>query len=90
MPVTERDRKHEISGYMGNKLRGELEQEGLIRLHRVPTGMKGKVLTLTEVTDKGYALLDQYQVAVRKPTGNGGFCHKFWQHNWWQMSRGKK
>ena len=79
MPLTERDKKHKISGWMGNKLRRQLEQEGLIRFHRVPTGIKGKVFTLTEVTDKGYALLDRYQVSVRRPAGNGGFCHKFWQ-----------
>ena len=79
MAVTERDNKHKISSYKGNKLRGELERQGLIRLHRVPTGMKGKVFTLTEVTDKGYALLDQYQVSVRRPAGKGGFCHEFWQ-----------
>jgi len=43
MPVTERDDKHRYSTWKGNKLRGQLEQEGLIKFHRLPTGLKGKL-----------------------------------------------
>ena len=80
MPATERDVKHGYSTWKGNKLRTQLEQEGLIKFHRVPTGAKGKVYTLTEVTNKGYQLLEKLQVSVRRPPGNGSFIHKWWQH----------
>lgn len=80
MSATERDVKHGYSAWKGNKLRGQLEQEGLISFHRVPTGLKGKVFTLTEVTNKGYLLLEKLQVSVRRPPGNGGFIHKWWQY----------
>jgi len=77
--VTERDGRLGMSAWMGNRVRQELCDAGLIRLHRVNIGGRGKLITLAEPTDRTYELLDALQVKVERPRGNGGFVHRFWQ-----------
>lgn len=82
LPVTERDRVQGVSSHVGNQIRQQLQSlaEGLIRLHRAPTGAKGRVYTLTEITQAGYRLLDSLEVRYEKPRGNGSYRHRFYQH----------
>ncbi|MGA1841858.1 MAG: hypothetical protein ACMUIU_14650 [bacterium] len=79
-PSTKRDKKLRISQWMGNKIRQELADQGLISLHRVSTGIKRKIFTLTEITEDGYKLLEGMQVRVKRPRGSGGYIHQFWEH----------
>ena len=90
LAVTERDRREGISAWMGNRIRQELADAGLIRLHQVNTGIRGRRITLTEPTDRGYQLLEALQVKVERPKGNGGFVHQFWQHTiyMWAVKQG--
>lgn len=65
--------------------RKQLAQEGLIKLHRVLTGRRGGQLQVTEVTQEGYRLLDQYGVYADHPLGRGAFEHRLWRnvvHAW--------
>ncbi|MBM4028665.1 MAG: ATP-binding protein [Planctomycetes bacterium] len=84
-PVSERDSRNGISGYKGNKLREALKEKGLIRLHRVSLGGKGKVVTLTEVTEEGRRVLDRLQVRPAPSPGRGNVEHRYAQQiifNW--------
>jgi len=42
------------------------------------------------VTNKGYQLLEELQVSIKRPLGNGCFEHKFWQYivYEWAVRRG--
>lgn len=85
LSVTARDRKHDISPGLGNRHRKRLAEEGMLRLHRVLTGRRGGQMQVTEVTEEGYRLLDQFGVHVGRPPGRGGFEHRLWQyivHSW--------
>jgi len=90
LPVTERDRREGISAWMGNAIRRELEDAGLIRLHRVSLGGRGRRITLTELMSRAYQVLEALQVKVEKPKGNGGYVHRFWQHtiHQWAVKQG--
>lgn len=78
-PVTVRDRKNNISDYKGNKLRKALDENGLIRLHRMSLGGRGRVVTLAEVTEEGRRVLDRLEVASRPPPGRGSIEHRYAQ-----------
>ena len=79
LPVTERDKRLGLSSWKGNRIRQELKDTDMLRFHEVNMGLRGKQITLTEPTDKAYHLLDALQVKVERPSGNGGFAHRFWQ-----------
>ena len=84
-PVTARDRKKGISDYKGNKLRQALAEKGLIRLHRVSLGGRGRVVTLAEVAEEGRRVLDRLEVATTLPPGRGNIEHRYAQqiiYNW--------
>ena len=69
-----------VSALDDSALRTALEKDGLIRLQRIRTGLRGGQITLTELTDRAYGLLASYKVAAKRPAGRGGFEHGFWQH----------
>jgi hypothetical protein len=84
-PVSERDSRNGISCYKGNKLREALNEKGLIRLHRVSLGGRGKVVTLTEVTEEGRRVLDRLEVRPTPSPGRGNVEHRYAQQiilNW--------
>jgi len=80
MSATERDKKIGTSTYKGNRLRDQLVKEALVQIHHVNTGKKGGVITLVEITDKGWEVVKAYEMDVKKPIGKGSFIHQFWQH----------
>jgi hypothetical protein len=80
MQTTLRDRLLSYSGWRAKKVRDELEGLGYVKRHEIATGRRGGQLALEEITEEGYALLAEIQVAVKRPRGKGGYVHKFWQH----------
>jgi len=90
LPVTERDKKHDISPGLGHRYRQRLAAEGLIRFHRILTGRRGGQLQLTEITEAGYRLLKEFDVPAAPPPGRGGFVHRFWAQTvyTWAVRRG--
>ena len=56
MAVTERDKAHGISSSVGSSMRKELANQGLIKIHRIETGARGKRYAAIETTDAGYSL----------------------------------
>ncbi len=86
LPATKRDSQLEISAWMGNRIRKELEKEGLIKIHKIRTGVRGKLFSLGELQDKAYELLKAMQVKTHHPPGNGSFVHRFWQHTIYQWA----
>jgi len=79
LPITKRDKALGKSGWKGNALREELTNKGLVRLVKINTHAKGGVITVAEITEKGYELLDRLKVKYEKPRGKGGLEHRFWQ-----------
>ena len=74
-----------VSNWKGNTLRKQLEDLGMLRQHKVNMGMRGKRITLTELTGRAYQVLEALEVKVKRPSGNGSYTHQFWQHtihNW--------
>lgn len=79
LPVTKRDKSLGKSGWKGNALREELINNGLIRLAKINTYIRGGKITVAEITGKGYEFLDRLKVKYEKPRGKGGLEHRFWQ-----------
>jgi hypothetical protein len=90
LTATERDRRLNVSAGKGSKMRETLVRENYIRVHPVQTGKKGRPIALTELTERGYALLDALSVKYERPRGHGSFVHKFWQHtiHAWAVAQG--
>jgi len=90
LAVTARDARYKLSAWMGNQVRRNLRDLNLVKAHRVNTGVRGKMITLLEVTERGYQVLDGLQVKTVRPKGNGGFIHRYWQHiiHTWAVERG--
>jgi hypothetical protein len=80
LAATERDRRLGLSIYKGSNLRAALSGKELIRIHQANTGKRGGLIQLVEITDKGWEVLEDFKVGVKKPQGKGSFIHRFWQH----------
>jgi len=100
-PQSKRDARLHLSGYKGDRLRSELQAEGLIRIHKLNIGKRGGLITLLEPTQKAYEYLESIKAKIAKPKGKAGFIHVFWQHSvaelfkekaevWIEDSRGGK
>jgi hypothetical protein len=90
-PVTELDRRLNISLRKGHEFRDRLELEGYIRIHRINTGTRRGNIAIVELTDKAYQYLKASNIEVSNPRGIGGFRHRFWQHQIqrWYLGRYK-
>ncbi|MBI3412992.1 MAG: ATP-binding protein [Candidatus Aenigmarchaeota archaeon] len=78
--ATDRDTRLGVSHGAGNGRRDKLGKLGLIREYQVRLVRRGSPTKLIEVTDKGWALLEQYKRKAKRPSGRGSFIHQFWQH----------
>ncbi len=78
--ATERDAALGLSSWKGNDVREQLLARELVRKQKVNTGRRGGVITLLEVTDAGYELLESLGVKGAVPAGKGSFEHRFWQY----------
>lgn len=88
-PQSRRDARLHLSGYKGDRLRSELQAEGLIRVHKLNTGKRGGLIVLLEPTEKAYEYLESIKANIKKPKGKGGFIHAFWQHHVAELFKGK-
>jgi hypothetical protein len=92
LPITELDEANHLSQYMALRLRRQLQDTGpgLIRIHRLSTGKRGGPLSVVEITEAGYHLLNKLRVPSHRPAGHGGIDHSFWQHAIyrWALARG--
>lgn len=70
-------------------MRQELEGNGWIKVHRLPTGRRG-TFALVELMPKAWELLRRLQVKVEPPRGKGDLVHRYYQ--WlvmqWARERG--
>jgi hypothetical protein len=79
IPVTELDRKSDLSLYKGHQLREKLAAREYIQAHRIKTGKKGNPLTILEITESGWQYLEAIKAKVERYRGVGGFIHCYWQ-----------
>ena len=92
LPITDLDEADNLSQYMAHQIRQQLEDTGpgLIRIHRISTGRRGGPLSVVQITEAGYHLLNKLGVPCQPPAGHGGVDHSFWQHAIyrWALARG--
>ena len=92
LPMNQLDEAGHLSQYKAHQLRQQLAETGpgLIRLHRISSGKRGGPLTVVEITEAGYHLLNKLNVTCQRPAGHGGIAHSFWQHviYRWALARG--
>ncbi len=60
---------------IGSRVVGELEVAGLVALHQIPTGRKGAPLTLLELTEGGWKILDERGFKKPEKFAKGGWLH---------------
>lgn len=80
LAFTERDKKLEISGWKGNRLRKKITDKGIIEKVVINTGKKGGIINLIRITKKGREIADSLGMRANNKAGKGGFTHQFWQH----------
>jgi hypothetical protein len=82
LPLSQLDKIGPFSGYKANLIRQQLIDTGpgLISIHRVATGKKGRPLSVVEITEAGYHLLAKLGIGCEPPAGHGSIEHKFWQY----------
>ncbi len=77
LPVTSLYDRLNLSRPQGVRLLTRLENVGLVRPHRFSTGRRGGMLTLYEIADAGWHLLEKFGLLKRpKPRTHGGFEHE--------------
>ncbi|MBI2848935.1 MAG: ATP-binding protein [Chloroflexi bacterium] len=85
-----RDASLKISGWMGNRIRKELKDAGLVEELTLRTGKRGGQLLFIEPTRSGWELLKSLGVPITNLRGRGGTAHKLIQHfvaEWYRRQR---
>lgn len=83
MTLTELYSRSGIGAEQAVQLRKHLEKQGLINIHSINPGGRGKRFSCIEPTEKGLELIKKLGIDYRM-AGKGGFIHRYWV---WKVMR---